>query len=221
MEQSLRDVFDDLGLSQYLEVFLDQGFDTWDTVLDITETDLEALGVKLGHRRKLQRQIRIARGAPPNAALPAANHSDAHYSKLDSCQLPKYNEGVPGKELMTDAPPFEPISPTHTPQKDRRLRTREELKGQSLSFTEIAKIVGENWQHISQEEREKFERRAQRAKDQYRRELAEYKKTAEYEQYSQYLQDFKKQQQLRGKGKYFKKLLISSWWKPPWQHEQL
>lgn len=29
-----------LGLSQYLEVFVSEGFDTWETVLDITESDL-------------------------------------------------------------------------------------------------------------------------------------------------------------------------------------
>jgi len=29
-----------LGLSQYLEAFVAEGFDTWDTVLDITESDL-------------------------------------------------------------------------------------------------------------------------------------------------------------------------------------
>jgi hypothetical protein len=29
-----------LGLSEYLEVLVAQGFDTWETVLDITESDL-------------------------------------------------------------------------------------------------------------------------------------------------------------------------------------
>jgi hypothetical protein len=29
-----------LGLSQYHEVFVSEGFDTWETVLDITESDL-------------------------------------------------------------------------------------------------------------------------------------------------------------------------------------
>lgn len=82
------------------------------------------------------------------------------------------------------------------------LVTREQLKGQNLSFTEIAKIVGENWQHISKERREKFETQAQQAKDKYRRELAEYKKTPEHQMYNQYLQDFKKRQQARGRGKY-------------------
>lgn len=36
----LADIFDELGLTQYLDSFLDQGFDTWDTILDITEPDL-------------------------------------------------------------------------------------------------------------------------------------------------------------------------------------
>jgi hypothetical protein len=29
-----------LGLSEYLEAFIAEGFDTWETVLDITESDL-------------------------------------------------------------------------------------------------------------------------------------------------------------------------------------
>jgi hypothetical protein len=33
-----------LGLFQYFEVFVAEGFDTWETVLGITESDLYALG---------------------------------------------------------------------------------------------------------------------------------------------------------------------------------
>jgi hypothetical protein len=40
MEQDLEPIFASLGMSQYLDVFLEQGFDTWETVLDITESDL-------------------------------------------------------------------------------------------------------------------------------------------------------------------------------------
>ena len=36
----LVEIFDELGLTQYLDSFLDQGFDTWETILDITEPDL-------------------------------------------------------------------------------------------------------------------------------------------------------------------------------------
>lgn len=68
---------------------------------------------------------------------------------------------------------------------------REDLKGQNLTFTEIAKLVGENWQGLSQAEKEPYERQAQAAKDKYNQDLAEYKKTTEYKKYMQYLQDFK------------------------------
>lgn len=40
MTQALHDVFSGLEMIQYLGAFLDQGFDTWDSVLDITEQDL-------------------------------------------------------------------------------------------------------------------------------------------------------------------------------------
>ena len=40
MNQDLDAVFSELGLSQYLGTFVEQGFDTWETILDIQETDL-------------------------------------------------------------------------------------------------------------------------------------------------------------------------------------
>jgi len=40
MSQELEAIFRELGLVQYLHVFVEQGFDTWDTILDITESDL-------------------------------------------------------------------------------------------------------------------------------------------------------------------------------------
>jgi hypothetical protein len=45
----LAEKFDELDLAQYLDRFLEQGFDTWDTILDITETDLYVLGLQLSH----------------------------------------------------------------------------------------------------------------------------------------------------------------------------
>lgn len=36
----LGEIFAELGISQYLDDFVEQGFDTWDTILDITESDL-------------------------------------------------------------------------------------------------------------------------------------------------------------------------------------
>lgn len=42
MSQQLEDVLEELAISQYLDAFIDQGFDTWETILDITESDLYA-----------------------------------------------------------------------------------------------------------------------------------------------------------------------------------
>jgi hypothetical protein len=35
--------FEWMGLSEYLDAFLAEGFDIWETVLDITESDLQVL----------------------------------------------------------------------------------------------------------------------------------------------------------------------------------
>lgn len=51
-----------LGLSEYLDVLVAEGFDTWETMSDIAESDLNSLNVKIGHRRKLQRAIAESRG---------------------------------------------------------------------------------------------------------------------------------------------------------------
>lgn len=46
----LNDMLERLGLSQYLQAFLNEGFDTWDTLMDITESDLyEPLLLILAH----------------------------------------------------------------------------------------------------------------------------------------------------------------------------
>lgn len=75
---------------------------------------------------------------------------------------------------------------------------REDLKGQNLSFTEIAKLVGENWQSLDRSEKEPYETQAQELKERYNREMNEYKKTVDYKRYTDYLHDFRKRQALHG-----------------------
>jgi hypothetical protein len=65
------------------------------------------------------------------------------------------------------------------------------LKGQDLSFTEIAKLVGERWQVLEPNIREAFEKQASSAKEKYYAQMAEYKKTPQYQEYQHYLADFK------------------------------
>jgi len=68
---------------------------------------------------------------------------------------------------------------------------RELLKGNDLSFTDMAKLVGERWQLLPPGAREKYESQASTAKEKYNAQLAEYKKTDDYAIYQDYLADFK------------------------------
>lgn len=85
---------------------------------------------------------------------------------------------------------------------DHPTEIRENLKGQDLSFTEIAKVVGERWQVLGAEERELCERQANGAKERYYAELADYKKTPQYESYQKYLEEFKAKHAVPTKGQY-------------------
>lgn len=53
MSQRLEDELEELQLSQYYEAFVDQGFDTWETILDITESDLYVSSPRFWHCRSL------------------------------------------------------------------------------------------------------------------------------------------------------------------------
>jgi len=104
MTQLLATVFGELGISQYLDAFLDQGFDTWETILDITESDLDALGVKLGHRRKLQRRIANSRGIAPDASLVSPTQPTVEEQRAQDQQradVPKLDHRDAGVVVVT------------------------------------------------------------------------------------------------------------------------
>lgn len=77
---------------------------------------------------------------------------------------------------------------------------REDLKSQNLTFTEIAKLVGENWQTLDPAEKESYESQANASKEKYHGNLVEYKKTPEYRRYAHYLHDFKEKQAKQNQG---------------------
>ncbi|MCJ1276804.1 hypothetical protein MMC21_004611 [Puttea exsequens] len=70
-------------------------------------------------------------------------------------------------------------------------KVREEVKPENLSFTAIAKRVGERWQELSAAQKDPYESEASAAKETYYTAMAEYKNTREYRDYDQYLTDFK------------------------------
>lgn len=70
-------------------------------------------------------------------------------------------------------------------------RVREEVKDQNLSFTQIAKLVGDRWQKLDPAGKEPFEVQANAAKERYNIQLSTYRKTDAYKEYMQYLAEFK------------------------------
>jgi hypothetical protein len=202
MTRHLDPIFRELGLSQYLDAFVDQGFDSWDTILDIQESDLDALGVKLGHRRKLQRRIANARGIAPSVFLPSTVKASLEDAKQEGVRPEQgktetNNEtaGVVKRKYRRHPKPDE-NAPERPPSAYVLFsnKMRDDLKHHNLTFTEIAKLVGENWQSLPPAEKEAYEGQANAAKEKYHRDLSEYKKTPQYRKYAQYLQEFKERQ---------------------------
>ncbi|KAH8815034.1 hypothetical protein F5884DRAFT_663987 [Xylogone sp. PMI_703] len=207
----LEDIFAELGISQYLQDFLDQGFDTWETILDITESDFDVLGVKLGHRRKLQRKIANSRGLSSDRALASPGRGtptddrqlDDTKSAIAKPDVRDGGSGVQGaKRKYRRHPKPDENAPERPPSAYVIFsnRMREDLKGRHLSFTEIAKLVGENWQTLTPAEKEPYEQQAFTAKEKYNQELNEYKKTEQYKEYARYLADFKAKQMSQQQG---------------------
>ncbi|KAH8761510.1 hypothetical protein F5883DRAFT_124576 [Diaporthe sp. PMI_573] len=172
MTPRVEEIFGELGISEYLVAFGDQGFDTWEVILDITESDLDALGVKLGHRRKLQRYIATFRGVAPHIAHISPVRPCVEDPRLDAHRLKGWNGD---RDLSTSAvkkrryrrhPKPDETAPER-PMSAYVLfsnKTREDLKGRNLTFTEIAKLVGELWRNLSHTEKKPFKRQSRTAK---------------------------------------------------------
>ena len=57
---------------------------------------------------------------------------------------------------------------------------RDNIKEKKLSFADIAKVVGERWKQIGADEKFYWEDTAAKAKQEYLKQVAEYKKTDSY-----------------------------------------
>src|SRR5262249_55260984 len=77
---------EELGLGEYARVFAEQAIDA-EVLPDLTDSDLEKLGIPLGHRRRILRSIAARVGGDPvaetaRAVVPAALHSAAERRQL-------------------------------------------------------------------------------------------------------------------------------------------
>jgi hypothetical protein len=71
MAEELENILTVIGLEQYLETFKSAGFYDWPALCTITESELAALNVLRGHRRRLQREIARRSGYADQKPLPS------------------------------------------------------------------------------------------------------------------------------------------------------
>ena len=192
----LREQLESLGLGQYFAVFTDNGFDDWDTLLDITEEDLRDLDVKLGHRRILQREIASRRAPatttdPPVAPLPVVAPQPADASMSSSDVLPA--ERRPKRRYRWHPRP-DPNAPKRP--KTAYVNFADHLRADpaiaNMSFVEIAREVGRQWQVMDSVTKQKWETQAAAAMQEYEEQMEVYRRTDAFQEYQQYLETFKK-----------------------------
>ena len=152
----------------------------------------------LGHRRKLQREIantkRLARDpafVTPLYGIDLPPLSTPRGGSSSSTNI--HQEGAFKKRSYTHHPKPDPNAPER-PYSAYVLfsnHTREQLKEQNLPFADLSKVVGEKWQQLTREEKEKWKAKGAAPWEKYKAELAEYQKTDGFQEYQRYLSEFK------------------------------
>jgi hypothetical protein len=80
-----------MGLGMYLGVLANHGFDTWETVMEITLKDLGELLFKLGHQRRLMRAIASYQGYPLLEPLPETYSGEDSATAIFRHRLDAFN----------------------------------------------------------------------------------------------------------------------------------
>ncbi|RMZ82955.1 hypothetical protein DV737_g1754, partial [Chaetothyriales sp. CBS 132003] len=187
----LADYLERLGLEQYVDAFISEGFDTLETLLDIQETDLS----------KLQRAIAEHRGVPFERIVAATSYeSSPDGTRVTDAAQTSSTGSVSGASTSAETKRKyrrHPKPDEHAPERPPSAyvifsnKVREEVKDQALSFTQIAKLVGERWQKLDTAGKEPYEAQANASKERYNIQFSTYKKTDAYKEYGQYLAEFK------------------------------
>lgn len=176
----LHAILNDLGLQQYAELLIQQGFDTWDNLIGIKETDMETIGIKLGHRRRLLREIARRLGHDVNDPL-----YDGHARGEPGDEADGSTQSERPKRRYRRRAPRDPNAPIRpdTAYVSYAKFLRQDPEVANLSFVDIAKLVGDRWAHLSEDLKEVWIQRAEVSRIEYKNSLAQYQKTSEYQTY--------------------------------------
>ncbi|KAI9692122.1 MAG: hypothetical protein M1822_006352 [Bathelium mastoideum] len=192
MASSLNTILSELNLDQYLDVLLDNGFDSWDVIQDITENDLHELGFKLGHRRILQRAIAETPtyDASSRASTPISPAKPVPHARHPS-------EGTISKRRYRRHPRADPHAPKRP--KTAYVMFADHLRADpsigALTFVEISRIVGMRWQALPREQKYLWDIRASQAMQLYTQVMEEYRKTETFREHQRYLEEFRRKHQ--------------------------
>ena len=160
--------------------------------------------MELGHRRKLQREIantkRLARD--PAFVTPLYGSDPHRVAKLRDIS-PSRTDGRQESEPTKRSYRHHPKPDAKAPERPYSAyvlfsnHMREQLKDQNLSFTELSRAVGERWQKLNPDEKEKWKEKGAMPWERYKAELEEYQKSDDFRQYQQYSAEFKAGQAAR------------------------
>ncbi|UPX14874.1 uncharacterized protein EKO05_0005345 [Ascochyta rabiei] len=195
-----------LGLSQYEERLRGNGFEDWDSVTAITETDLAELDFKRGHRRKLQHAIREYNSSSVPHEEYGATNPVLSFGGQPAVGNGKDSEETPqsSQQIARTTRPYRrhPRPDLNAPQRPKTAyvlfgeHVRQDPALSNSSFTEISKETGKRWRELSHEERvDVWDTPADNRLQEYRTEFERYKQTEDYRRYQAYLEEFKQRQQ--------------------------
>jgi len=172
----------------------ENGFEDWDTVLDITEEDLDSLGFKRGHRRVLQKEIANARGSPSSPSIDGTRYSSSTPGGVTPVLTTQESFEKRTKRRYRWHPRADPNAPKKpkTAYVNFADHLRSDSSIASLSFVDIAREVGKRWQTLDPTIKQEWENRAAQAMQAYEDQMDAYRLTKQHQDYQEYLETFKK-----------------------------
>ena len=158
----------------------------------------------LWHRRKLQREIAKSKQQARDPVINNPQYGTNLPQSSTSKDIPSGSTDVQqGGPLTKRGYRHHPKSDSNAPERPYSAyvlfsnHTREQMKDQNRSFTQLSKVVGEKWQQLSRDEKEEWKKKAAVPWETYKAELAEYQKTDSFRDYQRYLADFKTARDVR------------------------
>ncbi|KAF2754887.1 hypothetical protein EJ05DRAFT_513804 [Pseudovirgaria hyperparasitica] len=189
----LRTVLNNLNLTAYYDALVSNGFDSWEGVLDITENDFHKLGFKLGHRRKLQREIETYR----LRSLSLERNRRMSIAQLAMDRATGIGErttiGLSKRGRFAHQPRPDEDAPKRpcTAYKNFQEYIHQQPQNTGKSFIEIAHITFQTWSRLSIHTRlQDWLKPASKAMEEYQMKSKEYSKTELYQSYQVYLEEY-------------------------------